>query len=127
MFTLLCRTWKGFMKVPEKVLWRPLKRFYEGIGTGKIMKNHVLRLIHGNYYSRPSACNFIKKRFRLRCFPGNFAKLFRTSLFYRTPTALEHWLLLIFERICLKLSSTCVVLYRLVCTFKYVSLTFFEL
>ena len=60
MFAFLCRTLKGFMKVPEKVLWRPLKRFYEGIGTGKIMKNHVLKLIHGNYYSRPSACNFIK-------------------------------------------------------------------
>ena len=31
------------------------------------------------------ACNFIKKRLQLSCFPVNIAKLLRTVFFYRTP------------------------------------------
>ena len=32
------------------------------------------------------ACNFIKSRLRLRCFPCEYCEIFKNTCFYRTPS-----------------------------------------
>ena len=52
------------------------------------------------------ACNFIKKRLQLSCFPVNIAKLLRTVFFYRTPVVAGSEVLVDFIFLCNYLRRT---------------------
>ena len=51
----------------------------------KRTRNHLCRSLFLNKVAGLWSAVLLKKRLRQRCFPVNFAKLFKNDFFYRTP------------------------------------------